>query len=914
MRLLALALFTLIAGAVSARPAQELSTPQAGQANNSLPTQSATSSNTWLSAGTPGISLGAGQTLRISIAGATAAYAIDPLYVDVSVAEGVVQVVGKFGGHTQIVVVTGGSLRTIPVDITAAAPIYPPGFIAPEVTTTGPVTGAYETRYNSDQQQLQNILDLTAQGSNRTTEFHMAATELLTEQPGESRLFLSSGSYRTFNANWDLTLLDQSVVNSPLTLNGPIIRGLHFKSRRWIVHAGYVSLATFQGFILPIHAEETAGISYAIPLTTNSRLTSNFYYFFAAPNSLTTGNSGAIGSLLYEYKPLHGPELQAEIGVGNGVGGAVHFHHSTAHDNLLFDLLEKPREFHSLSFDNVPGVQSAFAWNRQLSLGLSNSVNVSENRFLLPGGQQGNFASTENLFVKLSRNWSAGTGATYSAFNQTGVTGPFSISSLTLPQSINFDSRHFGAAFQYQYTWNSQGFASGQDFRPSFRVSNGGFSASAYVEKQTQVTTIQAILADIPGLQAELEALGLAASTPQQLQALLQQSTFLQALGLSSGASLALVPVRYEVGGNLNWTSTHSANQQLNLGMLYTSDKSVLTASNNWNLNGSYVRRLGRDYNLSLSASLLHVTETGQPKIYPMAQISLRRTIGGLPGFLTRQKFGSVTGVIFQDDEGRGRFRKGLPPLPGVEIVLDGSERTVTDSNGVYSFTHVPEGRHFIEVNFHSEKPFWYTGPSKTGVALNMQNNLGICFASAELIGYLRSDAGVGVEGAHIFVTGARQRLEIQSDAQGRFSVPALGAGEYQVIVDANSFPAGYSLEELAPQQVALEDGNPQRVDFSVRALRSIVGQVTVYNPAIGEYVPAVAAQVELRELSRKIKTGTNGKFSFQDLPPGDFTVVLDWNGEKLVQQVTVPVQPSSLRLEIRVPYAKTSIASDGKQ
>jgi hypothetical protein len=466
--------------------------------------------------------------------------------------------------------------------------------------------------------------------------------------------------------------------------------------------------------------------------------------------------------------------------------------------------------------------------------------------------------------------------------------------------------------FQYQYTRNSEGFSAGQDFRPNFRASFGNFSASAYLERQTQAATLESIFSANPTLQAELDALGLTASTPEQLQSLLQQTTFLQALGLSPGSQLNLVPLQNQVGLNLNWTSPHSASQQLNLGVVYTSDKSSLYSSNNWDLNGSYVRRLGRLYNLSVSASLLRVTVGGQPQTYPLVQVGLGRTFSALPSFLSAHKFGTISGNVFQDDEGRGIFRRGSPPLAGVEVVLDGSQRTITDSKGFYSFTHVADGGHFIEFNFQSSRPFWFTGPSRRNARINIPANLGIRFASAELVGYIRNDAGMGIEGAQVEIAGANQRVDVQSDAQGRFSVPGLGAGDYDVTVDPNSLPAGYLLEDLKPQQITLDDGLPKQIDFQVRALRSLTGRVTMYNVSLGQYVPAVGVTVELRGISRTAITNASGMVNFQDLPPGNFTLVLKWNGAEVVKEAALPTRPGNTTVEIRLPAPTQLAVIDG--
>ena len=553
---------------------------------DSQPAPATTSSSTWSSSGTAAISLKAGQIVEIPAADATAAYPIDPLFVDVTLGEGFAQVLGKFAGHTEIIIVNDSGVRNLPIDVTPAAPIYPPGFVLPQSVAEGPVIGNYEFRYLSEQPQVQNILDITTQGPDRTTQLHVLVSDLLAPQPGEAHLFLPSAFYDMKTPRWDLTVLDQSVTNSPLTVNGAVLRGLHFKSDRWIFHAGYASLATFNGFIFPVQPEEVVGASYVIPLSPYSRLTTNAYYFFASDQTDTTARPGAVPSVVYEYKRASGAfpvqrdgelDLLAELAAGNGLGSALRLRYSTSHNEFIVNVRDKPGSFHSLSFDNVPGLQSEAVWNWQFSPAFFNNVNFYDNRLLLPQSRQNNLTSAETLRAILSKHWSAGAGVTYASFSQTGASGAYSLASISLPQNINFDLPHFGAGFQYQYTKNSQGVSAGQDFRPSVRASFGALSASVYAERQTQATTVESIFSANPTLQAELDALGLTASTPGQLQALLQDTNVLQALGLSPGSQLSLVPIQDQVGGNLNWNFHRTGNQQLNVGAVYTTDKSLLS-------------------------------------------------------------------------------------------------------------------------------------------------------------------------------------------------------------------------------------------------------------------------------------------------------------------------------------------------
>src|ERR1019366_6205108 len=98
-------------------------------------------------------------------------------------------------------------------------------------------------------------------------------------------------------------------------------------------------------------------------------------------------------------------------------------------------------------------------------------------------------------------------------------------------------------------------------------------------------------------------------------------------------------------------------------------------------------------------------------------------------------------------------------------------------------------------------------------------------------------------------VAGNNQRLDTQSDADGRFAVSGLAAGEYDITVNPDTLPAGYFLEELKPQHLSIENGAPGRVDFHIRAMRSITGFVTVYDTTLGKYIPAVEGPVQLRQL-----------------------------------------------------------------
>src|ERR1041385_7197915 len=99
------------------------------------------------------------KTLQLSVAGATAAYSLDPNIADATAFNGVVEIVGKAPGSTSIVVVTSAGAQTLAVTVPVPPPILPPGFEPPERLGTGE-SGTYEFRYNSDPSQITNSIEL----------------------------------------------------------------------------------------------------------------------------------------------------------------------------------------------------------------------------------------------------------------------------------------------------------------------------------------------------------------------------------------------------------------------------------------------------------------------------------------------------------------------------------------------------------------------------------------------------------------------------------------------------------------------------------------------------------------------------------------------------------------------------------
>ncbi len=837
----------------------------------------------------------AGRSTQIRVPGATAALAVDSDLLDASADQGVVSVSGRTPGRAEVLVVTPEGIKNMYVLVRSAPPAYPPGFM-PIASAVGDSSGSYEFRFASDRTQIQNRFDFTSTKTDRTTQFHLINVDFLDGIDNAGHVNLPSGFYRITTPRWNFTLLDQNVTNSPLTVNNSIVRGIHLGVGHWTVHAGYSPLATFYDVLIPTEREAAFGLSHSFRLSPNSELQQNAYYFPTPSQSFTAGRPGTIASLEYRLRRPRGLELSGEAAFSHGLGLAGEMQWSDPKNFLHASFRQKPRDFASLSIGNLPGSLTELSWSRTLAPALVSNLNVSDSRILLPGGQQTNLNSTLNLQYKISRHWTVSTGGAHADFSQSFGNTKSSVSSLSLPEQINFDRRHFGAGFQYQFAKTSGSLSPGQNLRGTARFGWGGLHLSGFVERQMQALTVNSLYSQIPSLQIELQRLGLTAIDPTQLAALLQDNAFLLALGLSQQAKLNLVPMRLQTGASLNWTSHGARPQRLNLDFIRNNDHMVQGKASNWIQSGSYTLPLTAANELSVSYSWFHYSALGRAQYSPQVEIGLRHNFSSLPAFLAPGGHDSITGVVYVDEKMGGLYDPHMRTLAAVEVTLDGWNRTWTDQNGCYVFSRVAKGSHTVEAHFRSQKPFWFTTPSVVRTPVNQSVDFGITFAASTLVGYVRNDAGLGLPDTEIEISGPGGKLVSHSDADGRFAASGLSPGEYELIVDANSVPPGHKLDELQPIRRRLEAGIPESVEFRIHAMRTVFGRVSNYDPGSGQYRPLAGTTVEIPELSLQATTDRLGKFVFRGLPSGSYTLSVSGYMPALRRLISIPAGPIELQ------------------
>jgi hypothetical protein len=286
--------------------------------------------------------------------------------------------------------------------------------------------------------------------------------------------------------------------------------------------------------------------------------------------------------------------------------------------------------------------------------------------------------------------------------------------------------------------------------------------------------------------------------------------------------------------------------------------------------------------------------------VTPIWEVGLRHQFGDSPFPHFHQHDGTISGTVrLQDSTGTKLVR-------GAEITLDGERKTTSDRQGNYHFSKVRQGAHNIEIAFKSERPFYYSTPSKLSAAADSIVDFGIIYPSAQVVGYALNDAGVGLPDIGILVKGPQGEFNFTTDQAGKFFVPVAQTGAYIFRVNTETIPDGYALEDLAADSISVGEGEFKKVTFRLPAIRALAGLVQAYDPAKGEYVPLVGATIEMAELKRRTTTDHNGRYSFRNMPSGVFTI---WVNEQQYCQVSLGAGPQLLRQDIKLSPTALAIA-----
>ncbi len=107
----------------------------------------------------------------------------------------------------------------------------------------------------------------------------------------------------------------------------------------------------------------------------------------------------------------------------------------------------------------------------------------------------------------------------------------------------------------------------------------------------------------------------------------------------------------------------------------------------------------------------------------------------------------------------------------------------------------MPRGKHRIEAIYSSREPFFFTTASGLEVDEDATVDFGIGYSLSGLMGQVLNDAGQGVAGVTVVIRSRGRKWSAATEADGSFFVSSLVAGDYDVQVDEDSLPAGYSAD-----------------------------------------------------------------------------------------------------------------------
>jgi hypothetical protein len=808
------------------------------------------------------------EQVIIEIAGVTAAWTTNPEIAEVTTAGNRLSVAAHSAGTTHLTVITAGGTQTFLITVAAA---FVRSAVRPDADD--PVM-LYDGRYSSAVARLRNTFDVVINNGERRSEFHILHIRDLDSASGESPDGIASIYYRRITPRYELTLLDELVDVSRITLSNVQLRGLHLKKGALEVHAGYASPTMYDDLFLPVDRRWAAGAGYSIDVR-STRLTPSLYGFFSHPDG-TEARRGVVGALSAEHRSGETLFMRGEIGVSRSLAAAGELRYTSARGQIRASVSHKSENFPTVGLADATGTHVEIDAGYRSTDRLSLTSRGTYDRLHLAALPQTIGAAGAGFRYLLTTRLSLLGGVDATTVRSLTT----SIRTIGLPLGAAYDAPAFGLAASWRLLDDSTTSRRGDALRLSTRGSRGRLNASAWVERQRNAPTLELIFRDAPGLDLALLRLGIAVRNPEDVARALRDNAALIDLGFITGVNVNLTPRRLQAGMNLGWLGSEQRDQ-LRLLAVYSRDEGISATRDSMIATLTYSRRIFAATDLYGSFSSWRTNAGALRDSRSSIDVGLRQQFNGLPSFLRRS--GTIEGFAFLDPNMGGIRTAETTPLAEIIVTLDGTRTARTDSRGAYAFQHVSRGPHQIAAQLPDSPRAFFTTPSHSTTKVAAHVDFGLVWAAARIDGRLINEAGTGIPNAHFSAVALNGvPISARSDAEGRF-VFAVPPGTFRIVLAPESLPAGYTIAGELERSGLAETDRPQSISFEAAARRSIGGR------AHG------AAEVLIESLRRRAPVDAAGNFVFRSMPAGTFTLTAISSGHVVSRTVTLPSGPAMI-------------------
>jgi hypothetical protein len=805
------------------------------------------------------------ETARLPYAGVVAAFAVDSSTVEASALNGEVVMHARRAGHTLVTVVLPTTVETLSVTVDRAAL-----GLQELAGSPGKGGGSWDARYDSGTSRYSTGLTANFGEGERTTRLRVEAMHQRPRFGSASISALPFASVEFESPRRSVTLLDQFVRSSPLTLGQVMLRGVHLRQGALTVHAGVASTTPFDDLLVPSRGDRALGVSLRIPrgaLNIVPRL-------LWLPDSKDAAGVVSLGV----ERGASGERLQyrGELGWGGRPGASFDVQFDEPRRRIWATGAVRPQGFATLNSGTSAGSHVDAGWSEALGDRTTAGVSLSASRLNVAGSNPATASVRADVHHQVSEPWSL-TAAIVSGGYRSMLS---TLTRSTFTAGTSYQGGLLGITAQYRYQDTSASARGGHGGRLSIHGRGRKWQSHFYVDAQQQATTLDLVLQDRSDLARAIAELNITARDPEDVIRMLRDNAaLLAARGVSLGP-LRLNARRVQTGLDVSWRDDGVGGLEIGLRLL-ADDIQAVASSRRAFVGTVYANwRVTRDTDVGISYSRWslrnNLSDGGDQD---SVQLTLRTRFSSLA--LPGAGLGAISGRVVRDDA----ERTVRPPLAGIEVVLDRNRRTRTDAEGGFTFERPGAGAHQVEAVLPQDPGAYFTSPSTRTIKPGGEAQFSITFSAARLSGTVRSDAGLPLGGVTLRVDGSPQSTTTDSQGAYRFAAPA---GEVRVVVVAESLPAGYELRELAPKRVALAPGAPGVADFTIRAQRAIEGVVSATG---GRPVRVLAL-----EAGREVTTDGSGRFLLRALPAGPVTLVVKSPRGETRQQVSVPAEPGLMK------------------